>query len=121
MNGNMIIGLHTLLYSKDADKDRAFMRDVLGFKAVDVGEGWLIMQMPPAEMGVHPSDGNEGDAELFLMCDDVKKTISELAAKGVSCSDVQDQGWGLLTSITLPSGAKLGMYEPRHALAIATK
>src|SRR5437763_269655 len=113
----MITGLHTLLYSKDPEKDRAFFRDVLGFKSIDSGSGWLIFALPPAEMGVHPADGQEKH-EMYLMCDDVNKTIAELAVKGVQCSAVQNAGWGLLTSIELPSGAKLGMYEPRHQTAI---
>ena len=113
----MIIGIHTLIYSRDAEKDRAFFRDVLGFKAVDAGEGWLIFALPPAEMGIHPADGEESH-EIYLICDDVQKTIAELTSKDVSCSKVRDAGWGLLTSITLPGGGKLGMYKPRHALAI---
>jgi len=116
----MIIGLHTLLYSKDADKDRAFFKDVLGWKAVDAGEGWLIMKAPPTEMGVHPTDDEEY-AEMYLMCDDVKQTIADLKKKGVRCTDVHDAGWGLLTNITLPSGGTIGMYQPRHALAIEQK
>jgi catechol 2,3-dioxygenase-like lactoylglutathione lyase family enzyme len=116
----MIIGIHTLIYSKDAEKDRAFFRDVLGFKAVDAGEGWLIFALPPAEMCVHPAEGEESH-ELYLMCDDVEKTIEELNAKGVECSEVHDAGWGLLTSITLPGGGKLGMYQPRHPMAISQK
>lgn len=115
----MINGVHALIYSKDADKDRAFLRDVLGFKSVDAGEGWLIFKLPPAEVGVHPADASgETPVELYLMCDDVEKTIAELRAKGVECSEPQDQGWGILTSITLPSGGKLGMYQPRHPTAI---
>jgi catechol 2,3-dioxygenase-like lactoylglutathione lyase family enzyme len=114
----MITGVHALLYSNDAEKDRAFLRDVLGFKGVDAGEGWLIFALPPAEVGVHPADGNAGQTELYLMCEDVKATIAELNAKGISCSEPRDQGWGILTHISLPSGGKLGMYQPRHATAI---
>ncbi len=113
----MITGIHTLIYSNDAKKDRAFFRDVLGFKGVDAGEGWLIFALPPAELGVHPADAEESH-EMYLMCDDVEKTIEELKAKGIQCSDVHNAGWGLLTSITLPSGGKLGMYQPRHKMAI---
>jgi catechol 2,3-dioxygenase-like lactoylglutathione lyase family enzyme len=114
----MITGAHALLYSNDAEKDREFMRDVLGFKGVDAGEGWLIFALPPAEVGVHPADDNAGHTELYLMCDDVDATITDLRAKGVECTEPQDQGWGILTNITLPSGGKLGMYQPRHATAI---
>jgi catechol 2,3-dioxygenase-like lactoylglutathione lyase family enzyme len=113
----MIIGLHTLIYSKDAEKDRAFLRDVLGFRAVDAGHGWLIFEMPPAEMGVHPTEGEETH-ELYLMTDNVETTVSELRAKGVECSEIQNAGFGRMTHITLPGGGKLGIYEPRHALAI---
>ncbi len=112
----MITGIHTLIYSKDAEKDRAFFRDVLGFTGVDAGEGWLIFALPPAELGVHPTEG-DGSHEIYLMCDNVEKTIAELRSKGVECSDIRNAGWGLLTSITLPSGGKLGMYQPRHPLA----
>jgi catechol 2,3-dioxygenase-like lactoylglutathione lyase family enzyme len=114
----MITGIHALIYTSDAEKDRAFMRDVLGFKGVDAGEGWLIFKLPPAELGVHPSDSAETSSELYLMCDDVNASIAELRAKGVECSEPQDQGWGILTNITLPSGGKLGMYQPRHPTAI---
>src|SRR5439155_1820505 len=94
---SMIIGVHALIYSKDADKDRAFIRDVLGWKAVDSGGGWLIFAAPPTEVGVHPADDEEMH-ELYLMCDDVNKTIADLNAKGVPCSEVRDAGWGLVTS-----------------------
>ena len=115
----MIIGAHALIYSRDAEADRAFMRDVLGFKSVDAGGGWLIFQLPPAELGVHPEDENgSGGAEFYLLCDDVNKTIEEFRAKGVQCSEVSNQGWGMLTWVTLPSGGKLGVYQPRHAMAI---
>jgi catechol 2,3-dioxygenase-like lactoylglutathione lyase family enzyme len=115
----MIIGLHTLIYSKDAEKDRAFFKDVLGFNAVDSGGGWLIFAAPPTELGVHPTDeGGEEMHELYLMCDDIKKTTADLKAKGIKCSEVNDAGWGLLTMITLPGGSELGLYEPRHPMAI---
>jgi catechol 2,3-dioxygenase-like lactoylglutathione lyase family enzyme len=114
----MITGTHALIYSKNAETDRSFMRDVLGFKGVDAGEGWLIFKLPPAEVGIHPAEP-DGDTstELYLMCDDVEKTIAELRAKGVTCSEPQDHGWGILTNITLPSGAGLGIYQPRHPTA----
>jgi hypothetical protein len=116
----MVIGLHTLLYSKAADKDRAFFKDILGWNSVDAGEGWLIMQAPPTEMGVHPTDDDEY-AEMYLMCDDIDTTIADLKKKGITCSAIRQAGWGKLTQITLPSGGTLGMYQPRHALAIEQK
>lgn len=115
----MINGVHALLYTKDAEKDRAFFRDVLEFPCLDAGEGWLIFALPPAEMGVHPvMDGGREMHELYLMCDDVNKTIEELKAKGATfVGDISDRGWGLVTTIKLPSGSQLGLYEPRHPLA----
>lgn len=115
----MIIGIHALIYSKDAEKDRAFFRDVLGFKHVDAGEGWLIFKLPPAELGVHPADEDGEFHELYLMCDDINSTIEELRGKGIDCSAINDAGWGLVTMVTLPGGGKLGMYEPRHPMAIS--
>src|SRR5438093_7176718 len=117
----MINGVHVLLHTTDAEKDRAFFRDVLGFPSVDAGEGWLIFAMPPGEMGVHPADGKEKH-ELYLMCDDVNKTVAELKAKGVALTrDIKDEGWGLVTGIILPSGGELGLYEPRHLTALKSK
>ena len=112
-----IIGMHALIYSKKADETRAFLRDVLGFQAVDAGRGWLIFAAPPAEIAVHPADGEEYH-ELYLMCDDVDVTVAELKAKGVQTREILDQGWGRVTQIVLPSGDELGLYEPRHATAI---
>src|SRR5437762_7251258 len=105
----MITGRHALIYTKKPDKDRAFFRDVLGFKGIDAGEGWLIFKLPPAELGVHPADEGGEFHELYLMCDDVEKTIKKLTAKGIKCSKVQDQGWGLDTKIKLHGGGKLRM------------
>lgn len=109
----MIIGAHSIIYSTNPDTDRAFIRDVLKFPNVDVGGGWLIFGLPPAEVAVHPSDKNDVH-ELYLMCDDVNAFIAEMEKRGVACYPVQDQGWGLLTQVTLPSGGKLGVYQPRH-------
>jgi catechol 2,3-dioxygenase-like lactoylglutathione lyase family enzyme len=109
----VITGAHAIIYTRDADKDRAFFRDVLGLKWVDSGDGWLIFRLPPSEIAMHPADRDMH--ELFLMTDDVNKTVSELKAKGVACEPVKDQGWGLLTRLTLPGGGTLGLYEPRHA------
>lgn len=116
----MITGIHTLIYTNDAEKDRAFFRDVLGFKGVDAGEGWLIFALPPAELGVHPADEDGEYHEIYLMCDDVGKTVKELRGKGIECSAIHDAGWGKVTMITLPGGGKLGMYEPRHPMAITS-
>ncbi len=110
----MITGAHTILYSRDAEADRAFVRDVLGFDSVDAGGGWLIFALPPSEVAVHPDDSG-GRHELYLMCDDVHATVEELKGKGAEfAGEVTDAGWGLLTAIRLPGGGELGLYEPRH-------
>jgi len=109
----MIIGAHVIVYSKDADADRAFLRDILQLGSVDVGGGWLIFGLPPSEVAVHPSANNDLH-ELYLMCDDVVAFIREMLAHDIPCTPVDDQGWGLLTSLTLPGGGKLGVYQPRH-------
>jgi catechol 2,3-dioxygenase-like lactoylglutathione lyase family enzyme len=113
----MLSGAHVILYSRDAEADRTFVRDVLGLAGVDAGDGWLIFRLPPAELAVHPTDG-ESKAEFYLMCDDIEGLLARLAGEGVVvASPVTDQGWGLLASIRLPSGADLAIYEPRHPLA----
>jgi len=116
----MITGIHALLYSKDADATRALFRDVLGFSSVDAGHGWLIFALPPAELGIHPEEeGGEGRTELYLMCDRLDDTLSELRNKGVEIArPVSDQGWGRVTAIRLPGGGELGLYEPRHPTAL---
>ncbi|MEK6337256.1 MAG: VOC family protein [Acidobacteriota bacterium] len=116
----MINGAHVILYSKDAEADRAFFKDVLGFHHVDAGHGWLIFALPPAEAAFHPGDENNTH-ELYLMCDDVKAEISALAEKGISCSEVQEPPWGLLTTMQLPGGGKLGLYQPKHPTAAKVK
>ena len=111
----MITGAHTIVYTRDAEADRAFLRDVLGFDSVDAGGGWLIFALPPSEVAVHP-DAAGGRHELYLMCDDVHATVEELKGKGAEfAGEVTDAGWGLLTAIRLPGGSELGLYEPRHA------
>lgn len=115
----MITGVHALIYAQDAEKVRAFFRDVLNFPSVDAGHGWLIFALPPAELGIHPAE-NETYHELYLMCDDVAQTIKELQTKGVECAPVQEAGFGLVTSITIPGGGKLGLYQPRHPTAIGS-
>ena len=112
----MISGAHMIIYSTDAEADRAFFRDVLNFPHVDAGGGWLIFALPPAEVAIHPAPEN-GKHEIYLMCDDVEQTVRDLGARGISCAPVSDQGWGLLTEIILPGGGKLGLYQPRHAIA----
>jgi hypothetical protein len=110
----MINGAHLIVYSKDSAADRAFFQDVLGLGHVDVGDGWLIFGLPPSEVAVHPSKKN-GVHELYLMCDDVNAFVKAMKKHKIACDAVTDQGWGRLTSITLPGGGKLGVYEPRHA------
>jgi catechol 2,3-dioxygenase-like lactoylglutathione lyase family enzyme len=110
----VITAVHAIVYTKDADADRAFFRDVLGLRSVDAGGGWLIFELPPAELAAHP-DADGGRHELYLMCDDIHATVQQLAAKGVGTSrEVTDEGFGLLTAITLPGGGEVGLYEPRH-------
>src|SRR5436190_7109299 len=109
-----INGAHAIIYSRDAEADRAVLRDVFKFKHVDVGGGWLIFGLPPAELAVHPSDENDV-SEFYLMCDDVEKLIAAMRKRGVECSPVHAQPWGQLTPIMLPGGGKPGVYHPRHA------
>jgi hypothetical protein len=110
----MIDGAHVIIYSKDAEADKAFFRNVLKFGNVDVGHGWLIFKLPPAECAVHPSDENDLH-EFYLMTDDLDLEMAQLKKAGVACEPVSTQGWGRLTRITLPGGGKLGLYQPRHA------
>ncbi len=109
----MISGAHIIIYSTDADADRAFFRDVLGLTNVDAGEGWLIFALPPSEVAVHPAEQNDVH-ELYLTCDDIHSFIARMHGLGIQCSPVQEQTWGLLTQVRLPSGGRLGIYEPRH-------
>ena len=108
----MIHGAHIIIYSKDAEADRAFFRDVLKYPSADAGHGWLIFSLPPAEVAVHPSDHEFH--ELYLMCDDVQELVAEMARKGIATTAVREERWGLLTQVALPSGSKLGIYEPKH-------
>lgn len=110
----MIIGAHSIIYSTNAEADRAFLRDVLKLTNVDVGGGWLIFGLPPAEVAVHPSERNDVH-EFYFMCDDLEAFIAELKKHHIACDPVQDEGYGLLTQLTLPGGGKLGVYQPRHA------
>ncbi len=113
----MILGLHILTFSTDPAADRAFLRDVLGWPYVEDDPGWLIFKTPLTELGVHPADQPAG-ADLYLICDDLDGTVLELAAKGVDCGEIREAGFGRLTTIPLPSGASLGLYQPSHPLAI---
>ena len=115
----MIIGSHLLLYSTDADADRAFLKNVLSFAHVDAGGGWLIFALPPAELAVHPDA--KFRAELYLMCDDLRAQVKSLEAKGVTCADIEQERWGLHTAFTLPSGGRLGLYQPTHRTAIGMR
>jgi hypothetical protein len=112
----MISGAHMIIYSVDAEADRAFFRDVLGFASVDAGRGWLIFALPPAEIAVHPAAESDKH-EIYLMCDDVAATVQDLEKQGINCSPVTDAGWGLLTRLSLPGGGKLGLYQPKHPVA----
>jgi len=123
----MVNGTHVLLYSKDPDADRAFFRDVLQFRAVDAGHGWLIFALPPAELAVHPGDGAfvQSHSEhamlgavVYLMCDDLAELIRTLSAKGVTCTEVSQAPWGMKTTVRLPSGGEIGLYQPSHPTAI---
>jgi catechol 2,3-dioxygenase-like lactoylglutathione lyase family enzyme len=110
----VITGAHAIVFSPEAAKVRAFFKDVLELPSVDAGGGWPIFALPPAELAVHPADG-DAHHELYLMCDDIQATLAELRGKGIEVvKDVTDQGWGLLAAIRLPDGSELPIYEPRH-------
>jgi hypothetical protein len=110
----MIIGAHSIVLSSNPEADREFFRDVLSLPNVDMGEGWLIFGLPPSEVAVHPADKNDSH-ELYLMCENVEEFVNDMQARDVAVSDVHDEGWGLLTRVTLPGGGTIGVYEPRHA------
>jgi len=123
----MIKGAHFLFYSQDPEADRAFFRDVLGFRSVDAGEGWLIFALPPSEVAVHPADRNLAQrhaghdllgAVLYLMCEDLGAVIKSLEAKNVKCTEIEKAPWGTKTTIPLPSGGEIGLYQPSHPTAI---
>jgi catechol 2,3-dioxygenase-like lactoylglutathione lyase family enzyme len=127
----MLIGSHILIYSENPEADRAFFRDVLGFPHVDVGHGWLIFKLPPAEAAVHPTDGAGRDqshrgrqllgAVLYLMCDDLHAQIKLLQAKKIQCTEVDEAPWGIKTTIKLPGGGEIGLYQPKHPTAFDLK
>jgi catechol 2,3-dioxygenase-like lactoylglutathione lyase family enzyme len=113
----MITGIHNIIYTKNAEADRAFFRDVLGLDSVDAGHGWLIFALPPAELGIHPAEADQH--EMFLMCDDIAATQRELEAKGVRfTTDLQQAGFGAVARFALPGGGELALYQPRHPTAI---
>jgi len=120
----MVNGIHVLIYTADPDADRAFFCEVLGFTAVDVGHGWLIFALPPTEAAFHPLDPaapRDPDtllrADVYLMCDDVRATMRDLAAKGVTCGEIATERWGIRTTVPLPSGGRVGLYQPTHETA----
>ena len=112
----MISGAHMIIYSKDADADRAFFRDVLKFTSVDAGHEWLIFALPPAEIAFHPHSTNDLH-EIYLMSDDLDATLAALRGKDIQCSEIHEETWGRSTRITLPGGGKLGLYQPKHPTA----
>jgi catechol 2,3-dioxygenase-like lactoylglutathione lyase family enzyme len=114
----MISGAHVIVYTKDAEADRAFFRDVLGFKSVDAGHGWLIFALPPGESAFHPANEN-GPHELYFMCDALNAEMATLAKKGVKFSKVQEERWGSITKMRLPGGGEIGLYQPKHPTALS--
>ena len=123
----MINGAHILLYSANPEADRRFFRDILEFASVDVGGGWLIFKLPASELAVHPGDGafvqKHGGHHMlgsliYLMCDDVKATVKRLEAKQIVCGPLETEDWGFVTSVRLPSGGCIGLYQPTHPTAL---
>jgi catechol 2,3-dioxygenase-like lactoylglutathione lyase family enzyme len=116
----MITGAHALIYVKDAEAVRAFFRDVLEFPYIDAGGGWLIFALPPAEMGIHPGEADPAHDHVYLMCDDVEKTVAELTRKGAEFDGtIVDQGWGLVIKLRLPGGDHIGLYQPKHPTVVS--
>jgi predicted enzyme related to lactoylglutathione lyase len=121
----VITAAHTLWYSKNPEADRAFLRDVIGLKAIDIGHGWMIFAMPPSEAAVHPADQGNGTspdqpmlvAHVYFMCDDLDATLAELGKKGVTFANPQRQPWGIVSQLRLPSGGEIGIYQPLHKTA----
>lgn len=114
----VISGAHVIVYSKDAEVDRVFFRDVLGLASIDAGHGWLIFSLPPAEAAFHPAEDNDRH-ELYFMCEVLEAEMMTLAGKGVVCSAVQETRWGSITKIRLPGGGEVGLYQPKHPTALA--
>lgn len=115
----MIRGLHAMFYSSQADELRTFLRDKLGLPAADVGGGWLIFDPPEADLGVHPTDGDDvpsGTADISFYCDEIEQTVRELRSRGVEFADeVEDHGYGLVTHFKVPGGFKVQLYQPKYA------
>lgn len=109
----MITGIHTIIYSRNAEADKAFFRDILKLTNIDVGDGWLIFGLPPTELAIHPSTDSQHH-EIYLMCDDINNFVQKMSEHEINCSKVQDQGWGLLIELTLPGGGNIGVYQPIH-------
>jgi hypothetical protein len=109
----VITGAHSIVYSTNPAADRVFFRDVLKLSHVDVGDGWLIFALPPAEVAFHPAERNDVH-EFYLLCDDIARFETEMKDQGVETSPIQEEAWGRLTEVTLPGGGKLGVYEPSH-------
>jgi catechol 2,3-dioxygenase-like lactoylglutathione lyase family enzyme len=110
----VITGVHAIVFTRDAEAARSFLRDTLELDAVDAGGGWLIFALPPAELAAHPTDEHPHH-ELYLMCDDVHRTVRELKARGAQFTKgITEERWGLTTALELPGGGQLGLYEPRH-------
>ena len=116
----MIFGAHIVVHSKDATADRAFLRDIFGLNSVDAGHGWLIFALPPTEAAIHPSEESKRQ-ELYFLCDDLNSEIAVLKKKSVHCSEIQEARWGSVTRIPLPGGGEIGLYQPKHPLAIPTR
>lgn len=108
----MVFGAHVVLFSKDAEADRSFLADVLAFESIDAGGGWLIFGLPPAEVAVHPAES--AGCDLYLMCRDLEAEMQRLRATGVECSAVEEARWGSVTTMRLPGGGQVGLYQPRH-------
>src|SRR5579864_4819006 len=127
----MIIGAHVLMYTENAEADRAFFRDILEFPSVDAGHGWLIFSISPAEAAFHPIEKEKRQmmhaghrmlgAVLYLMCDDLKKFVASLKTKKISCTEIEEENWGIRTTIKLPSGGEIGLYQPTHPTALNLK
>jgi catechol 2,3-dioxygenase-like lactoylglutathione lyase family enzyme len=123
----MIFGTHVLIYTTAPEADRAFFRDVLDFRSVDIGHGWIIFKLPPSELALHPGDGQFAQrhaghmmpgALVYLMCDDLQATVADLAKKNVVCTEVETENWGVRTTIKMPSGGEIGLYQPTHQTAL---
>ena len=116
----MITGVHTIIYSKNAEADKAFFRDILKLNNVDVGHGWLIFGLPPSELAVHPST-ESNHHEIYLMCDDINLFVQQMKEHRLAYSEIKDEGWGLLVDLTLPGGGRIGVYQARHERPEPTK